>query len=234
MKYKRFSPSTININTHPHLKYVSKCWQTMDGKYDILYDKVDGYTHLRIQRIDNKPIHNYMDLQEIKNDLLGNDVIAIEIYPAQKDFKNCSNTYHIWTWKGIEAPNLSKIYKYKEQAKRNISGKKWHRKPLKIEEATHSRSPNTLKAIPFGGAMDFINTVNFLTGNIVLPINAYWWATGNPMWFLGLVVLPGWIIGYFHVKRKYCTWYFNRYSFNSLGYFPLIVQNVNFTNVGRN
>ena len=69
MQYERFCPSTLNIETHPHLRFVTKCWQTTDGKYDILFDEVNGYKHLRVRRIDDQPIHNYMDLQEIKNDL---------------------------------------------------------------------------------------------------------------------------------------------------------------------
>ena len=47
-----------------------------------------------------------MYLQEIKNDLFGKDVIAIEVYPKQDQFWDGSNTYHIWTWKTLEVPNL--------------------------------------------------------------------------------------------------------------------------------
>lgn len=112
MEYKRFCPSTLNTETHPHLKHVTKCWQTTDGKYDILYDCVNGYEHLRVRRIDDEPIHNYMDLQEIKNDLLGEDVVAVEIYPRKADFKNGSNTYHIWTWAKLAPPNLAELYNY--------------------------------------------------------------------------------------------------------------------------
>jgi hypothetical protein len=112
MQYERFCPSTLNMGTHPHLRFVTKCWQTTDGKYDILFDEVNGYKHLRVKRIDDQPIHNYMDLQEIKNDLLGEDVVAVEIYPKKSDFKNDSNTYHIWTWAKLEVPNLAEMYEY--------------------------------------------------------------------------------------------------------------------------
>ena len=93
MIYVRYSPDTLNIQTHPHLKFVTKCWQTKDGKYDILFDQVQGYKHLRISRIDGEPIHNYMDLQEIKNDLLGEDVVAVEIFPKKADFKDGSKIF---------------------------------------------------------------------------------------------------------------------------------------------
>ena len=112
MKYLRYSPLTINFETHPHLKHVSKCWQTEDGVYDIMFDEVNGFKHLRIRRIDDQPIHNYMDLQKVKNDLWGNYIVAVEIYPDQSKFKNGSNTYHLWTWEGIIVPDLNDLYKY--------------------------------------------------------------------------------------------------------------------------
>lgn len=112
MEYTAYCPSTINTKTHPHLKFVTKCWQTTNGIYDILYDEINGYKHLRIYRTDKKPVRNYMDLLEIKNDLLGKETIAIEVYPKLSDFKNGSNTYHIWTWVGINVPNLANLYKY--------------------------------------------------------------------------------------------------------------------------
>jgi hypothetical protein len=40
MEYERYCPTTINVSTHPHLKNVSKCWQTSDGVYDIMYDSI--------------------------------------------------------------------------------------------------------------------------------------------------------------------------------------------------
>ena len=54
--------------------------------------------------------------------------------------------------------------------------------------------------------MNFFRTFNFFISSVTLPISAYWWATGNSLWFLGLIILPGWILGYFHVKRQYCTY----------------------------
>jgi hypothetical protein len=112
MNYIRYSPKTLNLETHPFYKYVSKCWQTDDGVYDILFDKIGIYWRLRIRRIDNQPIHDYMDLLTIKNDLWGHEVIAIEVYPKMSSFKNGSNTYHLWTWVKIKTPDLSVLYEY--------------------------------------------------------------------------------------------------------------------------
>lgn len=112
MKYLRYCPTTL-----PHLKNIKKCWQTEDGVYDILYEDVETdmsviCAHLLIQRIDKKPITNYMKLQEIKDDLLGEDVSAIEIFPKKDDLCNGSNARHLWTLKDIELPNLKNMKGY--------------------------------------------------------------------------------------------------------------------------
>ena len=86
MDYTRFCPSVINKETHPHLSLVTKCWQTTI--YEILYDEPKGFKHLRISRVDGEPIRSWKDIQEIKNDLLGEDVVAIEVFPKQCDFVN--------------------------------------------------------------------------------------------------------------------------------------------------
>ena len=114
MEYSQYSPTRLNTETHPHLKNVTRCWKTKDGVYNILYARVSNYEHLRIRRIDDQPIHSYMDLQEIKNDILGEDTVAIEIYPKQTDFKNGSNTYHIWACPDFQdnIPNLEQLYDY--------------------------------------------------------------------------------------------------------------------------
>ena len=102
----------VDVKTHPHLKFVSKAWITNDRLYLIYYDEIDKFRHLRVTRMDDNPIHNYMDLFQIKNDLLGEDIQAIEVYPKKQNFKDGSHTYHIWTWDGIETPDLTELYEY--------------------------------------------------------------------------------------------------------------------------
>lgn len=121
MKYLRYCPSTLE--KLQHLKNIKKCWQTEDGVYDILYEDVESddtvYIHLLIQRIDNKPITSYMDLQEIKDDLLGEDVSAIEIFPKKVDLCNGSNARHLWSWKNIMLPNLKNLKGYSKSKNDN-------------------------------------------------------------------------------------------------------------------
>jgi hypothetical protein len=111
MEYLEFTPTALDIERYPHLKNGS-CYRTGDGIYEMVLNKIDKYTHLRIHRVDDAPVHDFMDLYEIKNRILGEDVIAVEAYPKKSDFKNGSHTYHLWTWDNIETPNLSNFPKY--------------------------------------------------------------------------------------------------------------------------
>jgi hypothetical protein len=113
MKYISVDPEYFLCHKKLHLRYVAKCWKTSDDVYYILYDEIKGYKHLRIGRFDDKRIHSFNDMQEIKNDLFGENVIAIEVYPRQQDYVNgTANVYHIWTWDGISVPNLKELYNY--------------------------------------------------------------------------------------------------------------------------
>jgi len=52
--------------------------------------------HLSIKRIDKAPIHDWRDLQEIKNELVGPEREAIELYPAEQRRVDTANQYHLW------------------------------------------------------------------------------------------------------------------------------------------
>lgn len=60
----------------------------------------DGHiVHLSIKRNDRAPIHDWRDLQEIKNQLVGAENEAIEIYPAESKRVDSANQYHLWVFK---------------------------------------------------------------------------------------------------------------------------------------
>jgi hypothetical protein len=52
--------------------------------------------HLSIKRIDRQPIHDWRDMQEIKNQLVGSECEAIELYPAESRRVDTANQYHLW------------------------------------------------------------------------------------------------------------------------------------------
>jgi hypothetical protein len=54
--------------------------------------------HLSIKRKDKQPIHDWRDLQEIKNMLVGKQYEAIELYPSENRKVDTANQYHLWVF----------------------------------------------------------------------------------------------------------------------------------------
>ena len=52
--------------------------------------------HLSIKRLDREPLHDWRDLQRIKNELLGTTTEAAELYPAEERLVDGANQYHLW------------------------------------------------------------------------------------------------------------------------------------------
>lgn len=51
---------------------------------------------LSIKRIDREPMHDWRELQRIKNEIIGAEIEAVEIYPAESRVVDTSNQYHLW------------------------------------------------------------------------------------------------------------------------------------------
>jgi hypothetical protein len=67
--------------------------------------------HLSIRRSDRKAVHDWRDLQAIKNALAGPQYDAIELYPAASRTVDGANQYHLWVFvadesMGDKAPRL--------------------------------------------------------------------------------------------------------------------------------
>lgn len=71
---------------------------------------------LSIKRNDKEPIHDWRDLQEIKNKLIGTENEAVEIYPAESRLVDSANQYHLWAFKD---PSIKFPFGFKEKV---ISG----------------------------------------------------------------------------------------------------------------
>ena len=52
--------------------------------------------HLSIKRNDRQPIHDWRDLQRIKNELVGPEFEAVELYPAESRMVDGANQFHLW------------------------------------------------------------------------------------------------------------------------------------------
>lgn len=69
--------------------------RTLDPKESGFWPQVK---HLSIKRRDKRVIHDWRDLQRIKNELVGSECEAIEIYPAESRLVDTANQYHLWVF----------------------------------------------------------------------------------------------------------------------------------------
>lgn len=59
--------------------------------------------HLSIRRLDRRPVRDWRDLQRIKNQLLGPECEAVELFPAESRLVDEANQYHLW---GFDNPRV--------------------------------------------------------------------------------------------------------------------------------
>jgi len=53
---------------------------------------------LSIKRRDKRSMHDWRDIQRIKNELIGPEFEAVEIYPAESRLHDTANQYHLWVF----------------------------------------------------------------------------------------------------------------------------------------
>lgn len=74
----------------------SEIWK--NDLYQVLLRRLDGkVVHLNIRRCDGGPIlRDWRHFQQIKNELVGEECEAIELYPAESRKSDTSNKYHLF------------------------------------------------------------------------------------------------------------------------------------------
>jgi hypothetical protein len=68
----------------------------IDDEPDTISHDWPQMLHLSIKRRDKEPIHDWRHLQQIKNELVGPDHEAVELYPAEDRLVDTVNQYHLW------------------------------------------------------------------------------------------------------------------------------------------
>src|SRR5262245_36541148 len=74
---------------------------------------------LSIKRRDRRPIHDWRHLQRIKNDLVGKEHEAVELYPAESRLVDTSNQFHLWV---LQDPELRFPWGWNERLVDNEQG----------------------------------------------------------------------------------------------------------------
>lgn len=62
-------------------------------------DHVQDWVHLNIRRTDGYPGRDWRHFQQIKNELVGPECEAVELYPAESRLVDTSSKYHLWACK---------------------------------------------------------------------------------------------------------------------------------------
>lgn len=110
---------------NPELLAFHEFWEKAytNNTYQVLYREVEptmeGWpkiTHLSIKRHDRKAIHDWRDLQRIKNEVCGPEREAVEIYPAESRLMDTSNQFHCWVFPA--GVTLSEVFVTKPGPKR--------------------------------------------------------------------------------------------------------------------
>lgn len=87
----------------------------INDEYQVNVSKNNRYIHLSIKRIDKEPIHDWRDLQQIKNMIVGEETEAIEVYPAESRLVDSANQYHLWVCLGEDGESLKIPVGYNER-----------------------------------------------------------------------------------------------------------------------
>lgn len=67
---------------------------------DLRHDGLGWVWHLSFRRLDRQPVgrEHFRDFQRIKNELLGPEATAFEIYPAESRLADTTNQYHLFAY----------------------------------------------------------------------------------------------------------------------------------------
>lgn len=100
-RYGAKPPWTSFVRVHERS---GKVWQ--NSRYFVEVTEIPVETldvpviHLQIEANDHRPIHNWRDFQRIKDEILGEEEEALEIYPAKSQLVDDRNAYHLWSIPG--------------------------------------------------------------------------------------------------------------------------------------
>jgi hypothetical protein len=83
--------------------YVASSQYWRNDLYQVQVRDLDGgLVHINVRRVDGAVVRDWRHLQRIKNEILGAECEAVEIFPAESRLVDTSNKYHLW---GFRDPN---------------------------------------------------------------------------------------------------------------------------------
>jgi hypothetical protein len=64
--------------------------------YQVVVEKNGPLIHICIRRHDEQPCKDWRDHQQIKNEIIGPEYEAVELFPAESRLIDTTNEYHLW------------------------------------------------------------------------------------------------------------------------------------------
>lgn len=95
-----------------------------------LWEFEDGSCHVSFKRNDRAAARDWREFMAIKNDLVGLDREAVEIYPSEFNLVDAANEYHLWIYPrgfmcemGFEESEILEGYNGHDHAEYRMTGK---------------------------------------------------------------------------------------------------------------
>lgn len=94
---RRFRPEMtdeqiVGLLEHERNRY--ELWA--NSRYQVAVYRHGDMVHLSIKRIDNMTLRDWRDLQRIKDELVGPENEAVELFPARSRMVDTANQFHLW------------------------------------------------------------------------------------------------------------------------------------------
>lgn len=68
----------------------------VNDEYQVIRETLGPVVHLSIKRTDGSELRSWRDLQQIKNELVGPEHEAVELFPAESRLIDSAFQYHLW------------------------------------------------------------------------------------------------------------------------------------------
>jgi hypothetical protein len=70
---------------------------------------------LSFKTLDKQPRHDWREMQRLKDELVGEAVESVELYPSEERLVDTSNQYHLWCFPNLEFPDHRFPFGYRER-----------------------------------------------------------------------------------------------------------------------
>jgi hypothetical protein len=78
------------------VQFIQSVTAFQNDKYAVMLTGDAPFVHLIIHRHDWEACDDWREFQQIKNEIVGPEYEAMELFPAESRLVDTSNTYHLW------------------------------------------------------------------------------------------------------------------------------------------